>query len=87
MTVYGYFQFSSVLEVLKKQRSFEDTAKELGFGIHPSVVIRCPAELSSANAEKYLNTALENMKACGMNVPQVRLLLMDNPAIQCVRWE
>ena len=85
--IYGYFQFYSVLEALRKQRSFENVAMELGFKIHPSDVIPCNAELSSSNAGEYLNTALENMKACGMDLPCVRLQLMDDPTIQCVRWE
>lgn len=86
-TIYGYFQFNSVLAALKKQRSFEDAAMELGQRIHPSEVITCHAELCSSNAGKYLDTALANMKAFGMDVPSVRLQLMDDPTIQCVRWE
>ena len=85
--IYGYFQFSSVLEALRKQRSFEDVAMELGFRIHPSDVIPCNAELSASNAGAYLNTALENMRAFGMEPPCVRLQLMDDPTIQCVRLE
>ena len=85
--VYGYFQFRSVLEALEKQRSFEDVAAELGFKLRPSDIVACDAEVSSENAETYLLTAKENMKACGMDVPQVRLQLMDDPTVQCVRWE
>ena len=85
--IYGYFQFRSVLEALEKQRSFEDIASELGFKIHPSDILKCNAGLSSANAEKFLHTALENMKNIGMKIPQVRLELVDDPGIQCAGWE
>ncbi len=85
--IYGYFQFRSVSEALRKQRSFEDIAVELGYKIHPSDILKCNEELSSANAEKYLNTALENMKNIGMKIPQVRLELADDPGIQCAGWE
>ena len=85
--IYGYFQFRSVLEALDKQRSFEDIAAELGFKIHTSDILKCNSELSSANTEIYLHTALENMKNIGMNIPQVRLELVDDPGIQCAGWE
>ncbi len=85
--IYGYFQFRSVLEAFKKQRSFEDIATELGVKIRPSDILKCNAELSSANAGKYLDTALENMKEFGFDIPRVRLELMDDPGIQCARWE
>ena len=45
------------------------------------------AGLSSANAENYLYTALENMKNIGMKIPQVRLELVDDPGIQCAGWK
>lgn len=84
---YGYFQLNSVLEAMKKRKSFEETAGELGFRLHPADVKRADTEISSGNAEAVLNTALENMRMCGMTVPKIRLELVDDPTIQCVRWE
>ena len=85
--IYGYFQFRSVLEALEKQRSFESVAADLGFELKPSDIASCDKEVSSENADTYLLTAKENMQTCGMDVPQVRLQLMDDPTVQCVRWE
>lgn len=83
--IYGYFQFRSVLEALNKQRNFKDIALELGYQIHSANIVKCEEAISSESAEKFLNTALENMKNMGMDIPSVSLKLMDDPTIQCVK--
>ncbi|SDA57972.1 hypothetical protein SAMN02910275_01365 [Butyrivibrio sp. INlla18] len=83
--IYGYFQFRSVLEALNKQRNFKDIASELGYQIHSANIVKCEGALSSENAEKFLNVALENMKNMEMDIPSVSLKLMDDPTIQCVQ--
>ncbi len=84
---YGYFQLNSVLEALNKGRDFTDVVSELGVTISEADIIEYKAEPASDNAEKFLDTAKENVKACGLEVPEISLELVDNPMIQCAEEE
>ena len=84
---YGYFQLNSVLEALNKGRDFADVVSELGVTISKADIIECKAEITSGNAEKFLDTAKENVKACGLEVPEISLELVDNPMVQCAQSE
>ena len=84
---YGYFQLNSVLEALNKGRDFADVVSELGVTISEAGIIECKAEITSGNAEKFLDTAKENVKACGLEVPEISLELVDNPMVQCAQSE
>ena len=84
---YGYFQLNSVLEALNKGRDFADVVCELGVTISKADIIECKAEITSDNAEKFLDTAKENVKACGLEVPEISLELVDNPMVQCAQSE
>ena len=46
---------------------------------------KCPAEIKSENAELFLNTARKNLQTMGVDVPEIRLELVDDPMIQCAR--
>ncbi len=80
---YGYFQLNSVLEAMKTGRKFADVISELGVVISQADVKECKEEITSNNAEKFLSAAIENIKACGLEVPEIRLELVENPMIQC----
>lgn len=80
---YGYFQLNSVLEAMKTGRKFADVISELGVAISQADVKECKEEITSNNAEKFLSAAIENIKACGLEVPEIRLELVENPMIQC----
>lgn len=47
----------------------------------------CDATVSSAGAAAFLETAVANLKALGLTVPEIKLELTDNPMIQCARPE
>ena len=85
--IYGYFQLNSVLEAMRKNRDFSKVVSELGVSIQKANVKKCDKEISSASAESFLNTAIENVRACGIEVPDIQLELLDNPMIQCAKSE
>ena len=85
--VYGFFQFNSVLEALRGGRDFTDVARELGLLIKEAPIQKCDKEINSENAESFLNVALENLRACGFEVPEIQLELCDNPMVQCAQGE
>lgn len=47
----------------------------------------CDAPVSSAGAAAFLETAVANLKALGLTVPEIKLELTDNPMIQCAQPE
>ncbi|MBR2750534.1 MAG: hypothetical protein IKD90_05335 [Clostridiales bacterium] len=84
--IYGYFQLRSVLEALKAEKALEAVLKEIGAEIKASDNLeKCPAEIKSENAELFLNTARKNLQTMGVDVPEIRLELVDDPMIQCAR--
>ena len=86
--IYGYFQLNSVLEALKANRSLKDVLKEINIDIRDLDTKRlCEADIISANAEVFLNDAVGNLKAMGVDVPDIRIELVDDPMIQCARSE
>jgi hypothetical protein len=84
---YGYFQLNSVLEAMKTGREFAEVISVLGVTISAYEVKKCKEEISSDNAEKFLAVAIENVNACGLEVPEISLELVDNPMIQCAQSE
>lgn len=85
--LYGYFQLNSVLEALKKDRSFEDVVSEMGVEVKRAEIKKCGESVAASSAEAFLDTAIENLKACGLDVPEIKLELVDNPMIQCAQSE
>ncbi len=85
--LYGYFQLNSVLEALKKDRSFEDVVSEMGVEVKRAEIKKCGESVEASSAEAFLDTAIENLKACGLDVPEIKLELVDNPMIQCAQSE
>lgn len=84
---YGYFQLNSVLEAMKIGRGFAEVISKLGVTINTDDVKRCEEEIASNNADKFLTAAIENIIACGLEVPEISLELVDNPMIQCAQSE
>ena len=84
---YGYFQLNSVLEAMKTGRKFADVISELGVAISQADVKECKEEITSNNAEKFLSAAIEKIKACLLEVPEIRLEMVENPMIQCAEME
>ncbi|MBO4911027.1 MAG: hypothetical protein J5476_17295 [Lachnospiraceae bacterium] len=82
---YGFFQLNSVLEAMKKENDLNDVTCELGVALSESETVGCSEEISSANAETFLKTAIENLKLLGLDVPGISLELVDNPMIQCAQ--
>lgn len=85
--VYGYFQFNSVLKAMNKNIDFKEVTGKLGIALKESSVIKCEKEITSANAEIFLSSAMENLKLFGIEVPVIKLELCDNPMIQCAQCE
>ena len=84
--IYGYFQLNSVLEAMKKHRTFEEVIADLGIHVEKSGELSsCTAEVNSRNAGAFLSTALQNMKKLGIIIPDIGLELVDNPMIQQAR--
>ena len=84
---YGYFQLNSVLEAMKIGREFAEVISKLGVTISADDVKECKEEIASNNADKFLTAAIENIIACGLEVPEISLELVDNPMIQCAQSE
>ena len=84
---YGYFQPNSVLEAMKIGREFAEVISKLGVTISADDVKECKEEIASNNADKFLTAAIENIIACGLEVPEISLELVDNPMIQCAQSE
>lgn len=86
--IYGYFQLNSVLEALKQSGSLKEVLQEIKVPVNDTVTPeKCQAEISSANASLFLEKAISNLKAMGVDVPEIRLEFTDNPEIQCARPE
>lgn len=83
--LYGFFQLNSVLEAMRKDMSFEEVAKDLGVTLRPEKPVKCSAAVTSSNATLFLESAVENMKSFGFEVPEITLELADNPMIQCAQ--
>ena len=83
--LYGFFQLNSVLEAMHKDMSFEEVAKDLGVTLRPEKPVKCSAAVTSSNATLFLESAVENMKSFGFEVPEITLELADNPMIQCAQ--
>ena len=86
--IYGYFQLNSVLEALKQDSSLKDVLQEIIVSVNnPVTPEKCQAEVTSSNADLFLEKAVSNLKAIGVDVPDIKLELVDNPEIQCARPE
>ncbi|MBP5417947.1 MAG: hypothetical protein J6Y58_10560 [Clostridiales bacterium] len=86
--IYGYFQLRSVLEALKNEKDLDAVLKEIGVEIKASENLeKCAAEIKSDNAALFLDTARKNLISLGVEVPEIRLELVENPMIQCAREE
>ena len=86
--VYGYLQLNSVLMALRGNRTLADVLGDIGISIDTSKALaHCDLPIASESAETFLRTARENMIALGVDVPEIRLELQDNPEIQCARCE
>lgn len=81
--LYGYFQLNSVLEAMKNGKDFIDVSGAFGVKVKQADVKECTYEIVSRNAEKFLDTAIENLKAFGFDVPEISFELVDDPMIQC----
>lgn len=85
--VYGYLQLNSVLMALRGNRTLADVLGDIGISIDSSKALaHCDLPIASESAETFLRTARENMIALGVDVPEIRLELQDNPEIQCARY-
>lgn len=85
--VYGYLQLNSVLMALRGNRTLADVLGDIGISIDTSKALaHCDLPIASESAETFLRTARENMIALGVDVPEIRLELQDNPEIQCARY-
>lgn len=86
--VYGYLQLDSVLMALKNPVPFEKTLSKIGISVSSSdSLVKEQFPVVSENAGKVLDQAIENMKRLGIDVPEVRVELQQNPEIQCARPE
>ena len=85
--VYGYLQLNSVLLALKNDKPFGEILAELGLTLKSCETSRCELPIASENAEAFLASARENLIRLGVDVPEIRIQLLDDPMIQCARPE
>ena len=86
--IYGYFQLNSVLEAFHNEGSLKDVLKEIGIDAsEQNEKCACTEEIASANTQAFLQSALKNLSAMGIQMPQIRVELQDDPMIQCAREE
>lgn len=86
--IYGYFQLRSVLEALKKEKTLDAVLMEIGVKINASAETETySGEITSESAVHFLETARKNLLSMGVDVPQIRLELLDDPMVQCAREE
>ena len=86
--IYGYFQLRSVLEALKKEKTLESVLEEIGVEMKAlGEPEKCGAEIKADNAGAFVEEARKNLISMGVDVPEIRLELVDNPMIQCARVE
>ena len=86
--IYGYFQLGSVLEALENNVSLKDVLKEIGIGMTESDSLsKAPAEIKADNAGAFADEARNNLINMGVEVPEIRIELVDDPMIQCARPE
>jgi len=84
--LYGYFQLNSVLEALKDPRDLKAIVKEIGIDLGDlKSKETVKAEIRSENAALFLDDAIKNLGAMGVDVPEIRLKLVDDPMVQCAR--
>lgn len=84
--IYGYFQLRSVLEAFKSKKDISEVLGQIGIKVNENVERKsCTAEIKSENSKLFLGNAIENLRAMGAPVPEIRLELVDNPMIQCAR--
>lgn len=84
--IYGYFQLRSVLEAFEKDRNFEDILSQAGIKIRSSKLPDIPdSDISADNAHLFLDSALKALWLMGVDVPEIKLQLVDDPTIQCAR--
>ena len=82
---YGYFQLNSVIEAIKQEKDFSTVIAVLGADLKQAEIIKNDADITSSNAVIFLKSAIENLKAWGLDVPEIKLELVDNPMIQCAQ--
>ena len=85
--VYGYLQLNSVLMALKKDKPFSEILADLGLTLGSGETSRCELPIAAENAEAFLNSARENLIRLGIEVPEIKLQLLDDPMVQCARPE
>lgn len=86
--IYGYFQLRSVMEALAKDITLEEVLADIGIKpLKDAPVVRSEAEIDSASAGKHLENFFRNMKILGIDLPEIKLELTDDPMIQCARNE
>ena len=86
--VYGYLQLNSVLMALRGNKSLAEVLGEIGISISDSKELTgCALPISSENAAAFLSSARANMISLGVDVPEIRLELQDNPEVQCARYD
>lgn len=84
--IYGYFQLNSVLEALKGEKTLKDVLDKIGITIDESKKPgTCDAAIVSENAPIFLQKAVDDLKALGIDVPEIRVELVDDPMVQCAR--
>lgn len=86
--IYGYFQLRSVMEALGRDLSFEEVLSEIGIEpLKEAPIERSEAGIDSASSQDHLENFFRNMKSLGIDLPEIKLELADDPMIQCARSE
>lgn len=84
VSLYGYFQFSCVLEAMSNESNLYEVLNEVGIKTVNHKNIRMhQGQVSSCSAADTLNLCIENLRNIGVAVEDVKLELVDNPEVQC----
>ena len=83
---YGYFQLNSVRKAMEKGADLAAVLERAGIAADMTAPMEAyRGEVSAAHAQDVLECAMANLKRLNLDLPLVRVELVENPLIQCCR--
>ena len=84
VSLYGYFQFSCVLEAMSNESDLYEVLNEVGIKTtHLKEIKIYEGQVSSGSASDIINLCIENLRNIGVAVEDIKLEFADNPEVQC----
>lgn len=84
--LYGYFQFSCVLEAMKCNDDLCTLLQEVGISVtNCGQLEQYHGKVSAESAGDVLNICIKNLKELGISTVDVEMELTDNPGVHCAK--